>query len=451
MNFVSEAKFMDTDRRSPLSTLILMTELAAVFICLVLFSEGLLPRLFASEENPESSAFLRLLWLPVYALVLAGCCWKLPALFRAAIRMPFLGLITLLALASLTWSINPEVTERRAIAITATTLAGLFLAVRYDWRTLLRMLGVVWIFLAVVTLAAGLVAPGFAVMDEIHVGAWRGLWWEKNAMGGHMSRAAFLCAFLFLMDKRWRMAWGGGLLICVALVFLSTSKTALLGMMLGFGVLAAAGWMRRGVVTTVSSLWLGAIIAVSAGLVLTMAPGVVFQLLGRDATLTGRTDIWSVLFAAIADRPWLGYGYGAFWGLESEPAYKVRLATDWLVPTAHNGWLETALSIGLVGLGGLMLNFLLLLARAAWLSISTWTGVFALGVAAQFLLFSISESIALQQNAIVWVTYVAVATKVAITVKQQAALPAATPRRGSAIGSESFAGRAGRPGLIRIG
>ncbi|MEQ9314839.1 MAG: O-antigen ligase family protein, partial [Henriciella sp.] len=334
--------------RAPLLSLALLVELGAVFVCLVLFSEGLLPRFFASETNPESP-FLRLLWLPVYGLVAVGCAWKLPQLAGTALRLPFLMLLLVLAIASTAWSINPEVTQRRAIAIIATTLAGLFLAVRYDWKTLLRMLGAVWVFLAFISFFVSLAVPSLGVMDEVHVGAWRGLWWEKNAMGGHMARAAFLCAFLFLMDVRWRLFWGGGVLVCVALVLLSTSKTALLGMMLGFGILALAGWMRRGPVTTISTLWLGVTVAGAAILVLIIDPGLVFQLLGRDATLTGRTDIWSALFSAINDRPWFGYGYGAFWGAESEPAYKVRLATEWLVPTAHNGWLETALSLGLVG------------------------------------------------------------------------------------------------------
>ena len=35
--------------------------------------------------------------------------------------------------------------------------------------------------------------------------------------------------------------------------------------------------------------------------------------LGRSATLTGRTRIWQMSLDNIAQRPWLGYGFGAFW------------------------------------------------------------------------------------------------------------------------------------------
>ena len=34
---------------------------------------------------------------------------------------------------------------------------------------------------------------------------------------------------------------------------------------------------------------------------------------GRDPTLTGRTDIWSVVLQAVADRPVQGYGWSALW------------------------------------------------------------------------------------------------------------------------------------------
>jgi len=405
-----------------------------------MFTEGLLPRLFASETDPEST-LLRMLWLPVYGFILLGCASMPGRFFSVLVRIPFLVFILILACASWSWSIDSAVTERRAIAIVATTLGGLFMAMRYDWRTMLRLFAAVWLFMAVVSIVSGIVAPGFSVMQDVHNGAWRGMWWEKNALGGHMARASFLMAFLLLMDRPWRKLWAAALAMCVALVLLSTSKTALLGLLFGFGVLLAGALMRRGVVSTLSMIWAGVVLVGGAAMALVLAPEVVFQLLGRDATLTGRTDIWTALMDAIADRPWLGYGYGAFWGVDSQPAYMVRLATEWAVPTAHNGWLETALSIGLLGLAGLIMSYLLFVFRAARLAVRDWTGLFALGVAGQFLLFSLSESIALQQNTIVWVTFVAVASKVALSVSVPARSRRSQPSRPSVVGRHGAAAR----------
>ena len=37
-----------------------------------------------------------------------------------------------------------------------------------------------------------------------------------------------------------------------------------------------------------------------------------FELMGKDPTLTGRTDIWGYVMPYIYQRPLLGWGYGAF-------------------------------------------------------------------------------------------------------------------------------------------
>ena len=72
--------------------------------------------------------------------------------------------------------------------------------------------------------------------------------------------------------------------------------------------------------------------------------------LGKDPTLTGRTEIWSALIAPILEHPILGFGYRAFWrGYEGESA-GVSLASGWAVPSAHNAALEILVTLGFVGL-----------------------------------------------------------------------------------------------------
>ena len=50
-----------------------------------------------------------------------------------------------------------------------------------------------------------------------------------------------------------------------------------------------------------------------AAVMIVATPDLLFSLLGKDATLTGRTGIWSAVIDSIAKRPLLGYGYQAFW------------------------------------------------------------------------------------------------------------------------------------------
>lgn len=390
------------------SSIPLMLESAVVVLILLLFAEALLGPLLTDESKPDDSAILRLIWLPVYGVIALLCLARFLAMANLAIRMPITIFMILLVVASTFWSIDQGQTFRRAIAIGITTAFGIYMAARYNWREMLALFGACWLVLCVGTFVVSLGVPSLGVETEVHVGAWKGLWFQKNAMGGHMSRATLLFAFLAITQPEYRKLWLFGLGMAVLLVLLSTSKTSLLGMLLGFGFLFIGWFMRRGPVSSLSMFWsivtLGSVFVFIA----ITDPGLLLGLVGRDATLTGRTDIWVALFDVIEDRPLLGYGYGSFWGETSDPATYVKEITQWDVPTAHNGWLETWLGIGLVGLILFGVNFVLTVIRALVTAFHNWNGFFALGFTAQFFVFSMSESVILQQNTIVWVTYVAI-------------------------------------------
>lgn len=388
-------------------------EIIFVAVYLVMLSNGLLQRSVAGEQDIDGNAFLRLSWLPVYALTLALALTRLRAMLDLSRHLPILLALTALAAISFTWSIDPALSFRRGVSLAFNTLFALYLVVRFDWLDLLKLLGAVWLGLALLSLAAGLVSPDFGRHTDLHAGAWRGFWFEKNEMGGHMARAALLFGVLVLADSGRRRLWLVGLALSIALVVLSTSTTAMLGLLTALAVIAGGAWMQHSRIAGLILIWLG-ISALAAILAfIALAPDTFFGLFGKDATLTGRTDIWDALVDAIGARPWLGYGYGAFWAEESVPAHWVREAVDWDAPSAHNGWLEIALAVGLLGTGLFALSFILTLGRAVRLAVDHRFGLFALGLLVQFLLFAMSESILLQRNSLVWVTYIAVAALLA--------------------------------------
>ena len=75
-------------------------------------------------------------------------------------------------------------------------------------------------------------------------------------------------------------------------------------------------------------------------------PGMFVRMLGRDTTLTGRTDLWADLLH-IRIHPWIGEGYKSFWlgpwvvDLWDKYAFRVN--------QAHNGYLEIYLNGGWIG------------------------------------------------------------------------------------------------------
>lgn len=402
---------------APTETPVSRTEFVLLIAILLVFSEGLLPRLLSNDATSDGSPILRYLWLPIYGVTAAGILWKLREVFSVALRLPFLMALLAICAFSFMWSIEPGLSMRRGIAILMTTAAGLYVGTRYSWQTLLRALAIVWVIVGVVSFMTAVAVPSFGRMQEIHIGAWQGLYFEKNQLGGHFARAAVFGGFLAIMDRRYRTLWLGLLALSILLVLLSTSKSSLLGLMLGLGILAVGLWMKRGLKTGLVTLWFGVVGGGALLSVIIFAPGILLELLGRDATLTGRTDIWYVLADYISQRPMLGYGYGVFWAETSAPGNWVRETLEWDAPTAHNGWLEVTIALGFAGLFFLTVDFLITIGRAMLASINTWTGIFAVAFLAQFFLFSLSESASLQQNSIVWLIYVAVAAKLTMRPK----------------------------------
>ena len=78
----------------------------------------------------------------------------------------------------------------------------------------------------------------------------------------------------------------------------------------------------------------------------------VVQALGRNTTLTGRTDIWGDLLGMDLNR-WLGTGFESFWLGDRADMFAKKY---YFHPNqAHNGYIEMYVNLGLVGLGFLVL------------------------------------------------------------------------------------------------
>jgi O-antigen ligase len=293
-----------------------------------------------------------------------------------------------------------------------TTLAGLAIAARYDWDGLVQRLAFAFFLMAFVSLLIVIIKPSQGIMAVVYEGAWKGPFPEKNYLGGLMAKGLIvsMCAFAMRPSRGW--LWIPAGLLCFFLVLMSTSKTALLISLFGILAFLAMRVFRRFPILRLPVLYLlVASITAFAVLFLTI-PDELFGLIGKDATFTGRTDIWEQLIIAIKEKPVLGYGYGTFWQDPLGPSYNLRQTLQWGVPTAHNGWFETWLSSGMVGviMFSILYIFTLILAfdrikrggvEAYWVVLSVL----------MFAMFSLSESTILQQNDLSWLIFVATSAK----------------------------------------
>ncbi len=366
----------------------------------------------AVQESGEGGAFARSLWFFAYGLVLAVCLLRLPYIIRLASFNPLIILCVLWCGLSMIWSIDPGISLRRAIALTMTTFTGLAFAARYDWNEMVQHIAYVALLLCIITIVLVLINPQRGIMQDIHAGAWRGPWVEKNYLGGMMTKcfAVVICAFAMKPKLRW--LWGPVGLICFALVVLSTSKTALLSTLACLGLFITLRIFRRFPFLRIIVMFTFIAIITIIVAVLMIDPAWALGLIGKDPTLTGRTDIWVLLMEAVSQKFWLGYGYGVFWMDPLGPSYQIREILQWPVPTAHNGWFDAWLSAGfvIIFLFGLLLTMTVMMALSRikhggvetyWVILSTFF----------FITFSLSESTILQQNDLSWVLFVATTSK----------------------------------------
>ena len=126
---------------------------------------------------------------------------------------------------------------------------------------------------------------------------------------------------------------------------LANSKTSLVALISGIAVILAVQFPQ--VKRNLWSFLIATVLIAAIFNVFFSIQGAVLEASGRDATLTGRTEIWKTVLNE-PNNPLLGTGYASFWLGE-------RLHRIWaLYPRtpllqAHNGYIEVYLNLGAGG------------------------------------------------------------------------------------------------------
>jgi exopolysaccharide production protein ExoQ len=217
-----------------------------------------------------------------------------------------------------------------------------------------------------------------------------------------------------------------GIIFSVGLIITSASAGAMLnGLMLTAIVLLSSQIFRLRLPIFIFVFLLAILLTLSVTVWFSEIATPVLGLFERDLTLTGRTDIWPAVILKIQERPWLGYGFSGFWhGIQGESADIIR-TLRWGVPDSHNGFLDLALQLGLVG----SMVFLLII----WITLIKSVALVKAKFCSEYLwpiillsyafLVNFSESTLLSQNSFFWILLSSIVISVSVEFKNLISQP----------------------------
>jgi O-antigen ligase len=283
-----------------------------------------------------------------------------------ALRDNIRGLATLLSPAFIlfgSWafvtvvvSLDPNTSIRRfALTVCVIAVAATLMLLPKSQNELMRWFSIAALALLAVCYLGILLAPNLSIhlatdaQEPGLAGNWRGTFGHKNEAAAVMAMLLFVGIYI-VRSGGWL---SGAAIVCLASLFLlySAGKSS---MTLCFAVL-----LLTSLTALVRSFWLRAVMLLapllllnmlSVGTVMNESLAEIAQALPLDSSFTGRIDIWTFAVQALQDRLPTGYGFSSFWG--SSAIQNLPEGKEWaaFASHSHNGYLDTALGMGLPGL-----------------------------------------------------------------------------------------------------
>lgn len=388
---------------------------------IIIYSNGFLRLVLSGGANEEdfnliqvadfSTLLLVYKLIYIITLTLLVLRWKKVILILKKDKL--ISLIIIFASASILWSFDPQITFTRSIALVGTSLFGLYFATRYRLEDQLQNLAIAFGIVIFLSFSTAIFIPKYGIMSGIHEGAWRGVYIHKNGLGKMM----VLSSSIFLIgvnNKNYKTLNCLGLSLSILLLVFSKSSSAigtLVFLYTIFLILKVFRWKYELMIPVLLAVLL---IGISGFFFLTEYMDALLISAGKDPTLTGRTDLWIWALDDIGKRPWLGYGYGAFWQDFSSKAASIRYAAGWHVTHAHNGLLNLWLDIGLLGVFILTLGIVRTTIQSFFLlrNTASSTYIWPLLFVINMILANMTETTLMVRNDLFWVIFIAVSFSV---------------------------------------
>jgi O-antigen ligase len=313
------------------------------------------PRLLAPQTSGDTLSQASMILLTV---VLAGyAVMSRCRLLRSFITLPLILTFVAFAISALL-SAYPDVAGRRLVLAAFTTFQAAFILLLPNGREhFARLLAAASLIVLAACYIGVTLFPHLSIHQASDIaepglaGDWRGFFTHKNGAGAGMALLIFIGIFVW---RAWDKAIGGSIIVLAA-VFLhfthSKSPLNLLPIVLALSYFIP----RARNAVAAFALVIGVAVALnlmSVGSVMFAPIKTMLSAVMSDPTFTGRDVIWQFALDHVAQRPLFGFGFESFWGMPDLVAdWNYMESWGYRASDAHNGYLNLAVTTGLVSLG----------------------------------------------------------------------------------------------------
>lgn len=362
-------------------------------------------------NNITTDSVMQNVWYVLYIFTIIFVIYKWEKFVKIIFSNKLIWFICGFATLSAIWSVSTGITLRRCTALFFTQIIGVYLYSEYKLEGVMDLLRWTSGISIILCFVFSIFLPVYGVHhDGVFDGVWRGIYLHKNTLGLNMAIFTPLWMITLLdniKNKNKGILSFIFLILALTLLIKSQSKTSLCVFIIILSSIPICLVIRKNL-----SLALGIFFSfiTFVGIFVYNGTSIINELIismGKDITLSGRTNIWMLVIEAIKVKPLFGYGYGAFWQVDTGPSEFITNLLDMPLDQAHNGYLNITLELGVVGLVIFLLSLLQNIFNSMRLQLYTkgYLVIFPLTFMMFFFIFNMSESIIVAQNSASWIIY----------------------------------------------
>lgn len=259
--------------------------------------------------------------------------------------------VAALALASCLWADETKDAARNALVMCSLWVAVPILMFRMGIVLVVQNCLYLIAWIMIFSFAIAILFPHIGIHDGLelkqssHVGRWRGIFAHKNMLGPWAAYGSVLLFTHSWLCKGNKAFFWVARICALVCLYKAQSATGVVGAFSLFAFHMMFVSLRRfGMATTAMGLACAALVGSVA--VFSGGSEEIFNLLGRDASFTGRTELWNIAWGYVWEHPLFGSGYQMMGG--NDMANRIIAITGQRLGP-ESGYLTLLLDLGFVG------------------------------------------------------------------------------------------------------